>query len=202
MLGDPFNYPTLNRSHLMSLSSIGSMDSKKLTTKSFTSNRQVSMNLDTRDIEGASPKIHGSHVPHKQEYSLNNWDIDRAFPRALHVGLHKPETNLTNKDIEGSSPRCVKFQSSRYNHNPLDPVYQISKVEIRPVTPPKFIRDQMDVSDIEKAQPKKDYHNAMATKPIMRISDIEGSSARERTYQRPRDPGFSTIEYSDVTKKM
>lgn len=111
-------------------------------------------------------------MPNKQEYANQNWDIDRSCPRALHVGLYKPETNLSNKDIEGSSPQCVKFRSIRNGHNPLDPVYQLSKVEFRPVTPPKFLRDQMNVRDIEKAQPRKDVHAAIKTKETMRVDDI------------------------------
>lgn len=93
----------------MSLSTLNKMDNTALTTKSFSTNRLVSNNLTTNDISGASPKLHGSRVCHKQEFSNQNWDIDRSCPRALHVGLYKPETNLTNKDIDGSSPQCVKF---------------------------------------------------------------------------------------------
>ena len=40
----------------------------------------------------------------------------------------------------------------------------------------------MDVTDIEKAQPKKDFHNEMVTKQIMKIEDIEGTKARPRVY--------------------
>jgi hypothetical protein len=57
MLTDPYNYPSLNRTDLMSLSSISKQDTNQTTTKRFTSNRLFSMNLETRDIDGKQPKI-------------------------------------------------------------------------------------------------------------------------------------------------
>ena len=39
--------------------------------------------------------------------------------------------------------------------DPLNPSYQLSKVEVQPVTPPKFIRDNLTNDDIEGAKPKK-----------------------------------------------
>ena len=84
-----------------------------------------------------------------------NWDIDRAGPRALHMDLFKKETNLATDDIEGAAPCCNRFKSTRSGNDPLNPVYTLSKVEVRPATPPKFIRDSMLVDDIDKAKPKE-----------------------------------------------
>ena len=74
--------------------------------------RTASQNLDIGDIEGAKPKLHGSKQVNKPDGTAN-WDIDRSCPRALHVGLNKPEYNLAAKDIGGSEPKCVKFNSTR-----------------------------------------------------------------------------------------
>jgi hypothetical protein len=41
------------------------------------------------------------------------------------------------------------------SHDPLNPNYQLSKVEIRPPTPPKFIRDNIHHDDIDGSKPKK-----------------------------------------------
>ena len=138
----------------------------------------------------------------KPEYGMQNWDIDRSAPRALHVALHKPENNLNTSDIDGSRPQCVKFTTTRTGHNPLNPVYQASKVEYRPPTPPKFIRDQMTVDDIDRARPKKDVHANVRTKEVMKIDDIEGSKPRSRVFNRPRDHSFSTINYNDVSGRL
>jgi hypothetical protein len=35
---------------------------------------------------GAQPKLHGSKQVNKQEFTNQNWDIDRSGPRALHIG--------------------------------------------------------------------------------------------------------------------
>ena len=53
---------------------------------------------------GAVPKLHGSKQVKKPDYMNQNWDIDRAGPRALHMDLYKVETNLTTNDIEGAGP--------------------------------------------------------------------------------------------------
>jgi hypothetical protein len=44
----------------------------------------------------------------------------------------------------------------RMASNPLNSQYELAKVETRPLTPPKFIRDQMSIDDIEGARSKKD----------------------------------------------
>ena len=84
------------------------------------------------------------------------------------------------KDIEGAYPKCVSFTSSRIGSNPLNPVYPLPKVEMRPITPPKFIRDQMNISDIPGAKPKRDWINEAKTKETNKIDDIPGTKARVR----------------------
>ena len=59
------------------------------------------------------------------------------------MDLYKVETNLATGDIEGAQPNVNKFKSTRATNDPLNPNYNLSKVEVRPVTPPKFIRDNM-----------------------------------------------------------
>lgn len=71
------------------------------------------------------------------------------------LGLYKPEYNLTNLDIEYSVPKCVKFNSSRGYNDPLNPKYQLPQVEMRPITPPKFIKDSISHDDIDGSRPKK-----------------------------------------------
>lgn len=96
------------------------------------------------------------------------------------MGLYKEETNLKTNDIFRANPQAVKFTTKREASNPLNPHYSLSKVEYRPVTPPKFIRDQMQVDDIDKAKPKVDTRTAAQTKNIMKIDDIEGAVAHMR----------------------
>ena len=148
---------------------------------------------------GAAPKLHGSKQTKKQEFTNSNWDIDRSGPRALHIGLYKEETNLRASDIEGAAPNINKFKSTRQGNDPLNPSYQLSKVEVRPVTPPKFIRDAMNIDDIDKSKPKADTMAGRKTRDVMAIDDIAGTRATQRHKARPSS-NFNAIDYSDVTK--
>lgn len=174
----------------------------KTTTNKFSSVRVNSNNLHTGDIDGASPKLHGSRVTNKPDMSNQNWDIDRSAPRALHMPLYKPDNILNVSDIEGARPQCVKFTTTRQSTDPLNPQYKLTQVETRPATPPRFIRDQMAHDDIEKSQPSKDRHASIKTRETMNITDIEGTRAKPRHQERKRSPGFDSFNYSDVTKTV
>jgi len=53
---------------------------------------------------------------------------------------------------------------------------------MRPVTPPKFIRDAISHDDIEGSKPKKQAY--YQTRSIMEISDIDGSKPKNLTHHR------------------
>lgn len=74
-------------------------------------------------------------------------DIDRSFPKMLHLKLNKPEFNLSNKDIPGSSPKS-QLWSKRKPFNPLEPVYNLPQVESVPLPEAKFIRDNIQINVI------------------------------------------------------
>jgi hypothetical protein len=149
---------------------------------------------------GASPKLHGSKEVNKPEFTNTNWDIARSSPAALHIALNKPEANLNIRDIEGTSPKCVQFTTNRFGHNPLSPTYNLAKVETRPITPPKFIRDTLNIEDIPGARAKKDWHDMAKTKTTNKIDDIPGTKAEFRHQARKNSAGFTTYDYRDVTK--
>jgi hypothetical protein len=81
-------------------------------------------------------------------------------------------------------------------HDPMNPTYQLPQVEIRPVTPPRFIRDNLTNEDIEGAKPKQPKYY-QTRENILRIDDIEGWQPRDRTFKR--DAKFDAINYRDVT---
>jgi hypothetical protein len=66
--------------------------------------RKKNLIFNNRPFLGASPKLHGSRVVNKPEFSNQNWDIAGAGPRALHMPLNKPVNNLKTDDIKFSSP--------------------------------------------------------------------------------------------------
>ena len=109
---------------------------------------------------------------------MSNHDIDRSQPRALHIGLSKPETNLKTEDIKGAKPQCVKFQTMRLDHNPLNPTYKLQSVQYLQPDPVKFVRDQLAHDDIPGTRPVKKRQLDIKTRDLMNISDIEGTKAR------------------------
>jgi hypothetical protein len=113
----------------------------------------------------------------------------------INIGLNKPENNLYNGDIEHALPDCVKFKTKR-THDPQNPTYQLPKVEIRPVTPPRFIRDNLTNQDIDGSMPRQPVYYE-TRENILRIDDIAGSQPRDRTFKRSAQ--FDAINYRDVT---
>ena len=83
---------------------------------------------------------------------MKNDDISGSRSRPLHQARNKRYYYLTNEDIVGSRPQCNKFRTTRVPSNPLEPVYKLAKCEQRTATPPKFIRDNIQITDIEGAQ--------------------------------------------------
>lgn len=59
----------------------------------------------------------------------------------------------------------------------MNPKYKIPEVEKRPITPPRFVRDHMEIDDIDGARPKKVKQNDIKTRETMKIDDIEGTKA-------------------------
>lgn len=74
----------------------------------------------------------------------------------------------------------MKFTTGRVGHNPLNPTYKVPEVAKRPVTPPRFMRDQMEIDDIEGARPKKVKYDNIKTRETNKIEDIEGTKAQPR----------------------
>ena len=61
---DPFDYPMPGRRDLMSLSVIDhNKDNFKVTTNKMTTNRNISQNLTTQDIQGAESR---KFIPERQ----------------------------------------------------------------------------------------------------------------------------------------
>ncbi len=128
-------------------------------------------------------------------------DIDRSFPKLLHLQINKPEYNLSNKDIQGSSPKS-QFWTTRKPFNPLEPNYNLPQVENVPLPEPKFIRDNIQINvfanfnikDIEGTHPKKFI--VWNKRDMMNIKDIEGTSTKRA---KLRTASYSNMNYSDVT---
>lgn len=97
-------------------------------------------------------------------------DIAGTRPKSL----FKASNNLGQHPVEGSQPSINKFQTTRQT-NPLNPEYKLpSALEPPPYEGPRFIRNVLDIRDIEGSKAKKDpwYNKVRNVDPY---TDIDGS---------------------------
>lgn len=96
-------------------------------------------------------------------------------------------SSLKTDDIEGAQPHSKEFRTNR-SVDPLEPDYKLPAVEEKPVTPPRFLRDQIDISDIEGAKSKPLYTKKIRNTNLD-VSDIAEQKTEVKEI-RPR-----TIDY-------
>lgn len=189
-----YNYPPLNRKDLSDLSKI---NDKNRQFKKLNTNRNWSLNLYNLDIEGSSPRKFGFFI-NKEDFTNKNNDIEKSSPKNYYPNINKKSFNLTNDDIEFSKPQCVKNETNRHI-NPLEPKYNLPNPPIYPITPPKFIRDSMDISDIKGAKPKKIGNDKNLFKEPIEKEVIKDSWPKKPYLRKSK---YEYMDYRDVTKKI
>ena len=202
-VADNFDYsiPSIPKGNTMYLSTINKNDAIIRPFKKMVTQRDWSANLYNLDIESSMPRRFGVFT-NKVDFINKVDDIDRTNPKILHYPLNKPEYNLTNKDIEKSSPQMNHLKTKRCT-NPLEPKYNLPKVEEYPPEIPKFIRDSIDIKDISGARPQKYFQwKTRETFPINNHG-IEGSKTKE-TYVRKNlgSIKYHYIDYGDLTRDI
>ena len=188
-----FNYPSLNRKDLMYLSTVNNNDFPKRKFKQLNTNRNWSINLYNLDIEGSSPRKFGA-FNQKIDFTNKNDDIEKSSPKILHIKLNKPEYNLSNLDIEFSKPNCVTCKIKRHL-NPLEPKYNLPKSPEYPPYEPTFIRDSINVSDIEGAKPRK-IVSQNVLRETLKNDDVKDSWPRKPYVRKTK---YEFMDYRDVT---
>lgn len=164
----------------MSLSTITPQDAP-IKRKQF--KQRIVSSLNTEDIDGSKPCLKGYQYINKPEFSNNSKDIEKAAPKPLHPTLNKPEFNLKTSDICISHSKSSQFKSNRQT-DPLNPVYKLPSFEVRPVTPPKFVRDSINIHDIPGAKPDKYFK--WQSRDIISVNDIEGARPKpEKILTKP-----------------
>ena len=202
-VADNFDYsiPSIPKGNTMYLSTINKNDAIIRPFKKMVTNRDWSANLYNLDIENSMPRRFGVFT-NKVDFINKVDDIERTNPKILHYPLNKPEYNLTNKDIEKSYPQMNHLKTKRCT-NPLEPKYNLPKVEEYPPEIPKFIRNSIDIKDIYGARPQKYFQwKTRETFPINNHG-IEGSKTKE-TYVRKNlgSLKYHYIDYGDLTRDI
>ena len=189
-----YNYPPLNRKDLSDLSKI---NDKNHHFKKLNTNRNWSLNLYNLDIEGSSPRKFGYFI-NKEDFTNKNSDIEKSSPKNYYENINKKSFNLTNDDIEFSKPQCIKNETTRHI-NPLEPKYNLPNPPIYPITPPKFIRDSMDISDIKGTKPRKIGNEKNLFKEPIEKEVVKGSWPKKPYLRKSK---YEYMDYRDVTKKI
>ena len=189
-----FNYPPFSRKDLMYLDTINQRDFPIRKINQINSKRDWSTNLYNLDIEKSAP-YRSNIFTNKIDFINKIDDIEFAQPKKEKI-LNKPNFILNVRDIEKAYPKKDKPFSQRHV-NPLNPVYKLPSYKIpTPIPPPKFIRDQMDISDIEKTKPNKLY--PMKMRPVKTYDEIGGNHPK-KPYERKKF--YDSLNYDDVSKK-
>lgn len=85
--------------------------------------------------------------------------------------------------------------SNRKPFNPLEPKYQLPKSKPIELAPPKFLRDQFSVDDIEGAKPKPIKQNQIYSYVP---TDIEGSSPKKQRIRKDNLDRY--FNYNDISE--
>ena len=89
----------------------------------------------------------------------------------------------------------MKFKTNRPPQNPLNPVYKLQHVEVIPPEPLRFIRDQMNVDDIDGSKPR--VEKILASRDHFNVNDIEGARPKKHLVRGELHDQF----FNDVTAK-
>lgn len=111
-----------------------------------------SFSLKTDDISGAKPFLKSYQYTNKTDYSNNTTGIEKA------------------------SPQSRNLQTARIV-NPLTPEYKLPSFSTRSYTPPKFLRDSLDISDIKGSAPSSSQRNLLRN--TLDVADISNAKKRE-----------------------
>ena len=79
-----------------------------------------------------------------------------------------------------------------------DPSYMLASSIAAPYSKPRYLRNGMDFSDVEKSTTKSRDFSTPA-RNLYDVGDIEGAHPKHHTYTRNQTN--SNLDYSDVTKK-
>lgn len=100
-------------------------------------------------------------------------DIEGAHPRPT-----KTRNYLSNAlrvdDIEGAKAKYRdRFFDTKRNVDPLQPEYKLPSYSMAPIEPPKFVKDPMNIDDIDGTRTKQ--KKLAIQRDTMNVDDIEGA---------------------------
>ena len=193
-------YPPLQKKDTLYYRGLDSSDFPIKKFKQLDTKRDYSLNNYSLDIDGAVPKRYGLYNQ-KPPYHNSNADIEKSSPSVYNPYINKPNYNLSNKDIDGSIPQGHHVFQNERHLNPLCPDYKLPTFKQKNVEEYKnrFIRDNIDVSDIEGASPKK-YLKWDKRDNINIYNEKNDGDYKFRNQQKKGDI-YDYLDYRDVYSK-
>jgi hypothetical protein len=129
-------------------------------------------NNDVSDIDGAQSGPSYRLYTNKPQF-LNS-EIEGATSKQLTRARNVRDNSLYIDDIEGTR-HTIKDRMMRTGRhgNPLDPVYPLPSFVPVEQPPTRFIKDPMNIDDIEgsRSKVKKEF----TTRDTLNVNDIDGS---------------------------
>jgi hypothetical protein len=145
-----------------------------------------------RDIPGTTPKVLIPQQLSSSNYQLSTY-IEPVPDRSKHI--HKQSDPLYIDDIEGARPKCTDFRTRRVV-DPLCPKYLLPSASEIVVDPGhKFIRDPMEITDINGRRSNAWMNRG---KEILK-EPVEGSSPSKLTKDLH---AVSRLDVKDINKDM
>lgn len=122
-------------------------------------------------------------------------------PRTIPEPGNRPQFGLRVDDIPGTRPTAVGKVAKPRGTNPLEPHYQLPTTVERPFTPPRFLRDAMDLTDVPGAVAKKRLGQpptSWAPRTLqLDVTDIAGASPGQKALRHGRGVG-KTVRDSNL----
>lgn len=141
----------------------------------------------------------------------NRGEASEKDPKSQPKRLHPVETNrpghvgnLSNVDIEGSKSKPKDVIPNPRGTNPLEPQYKLQSFTPEPVFEPRFLRDNISNADIDGSQVKV-KRVQLATRDIITVSDIEGTTTTWRPHHRQNfgkgEARTAPLDISDINNR-
>ena len=160
----------------MSVTSFGPSTMPKTDKNKF----QTRKTNETADIEGAT-RTTTKYERYGNKPAFLQSDVEGSTSKSLIHSRNCRDNALYIDDIEGTRAKIMdRFLFTNRHVDPLDPDYPLPSSQPIQFVEPRFIRDAMDISDIEGTAVKPYFK--YATRSINQVGDIIGA----QTNWKPR----------------
>jgi hypothetical protein len=130
----------------------------------------------TSDVDGAQPSI----TPVWKKPDLwDNSDVSGAQSMKLHRSRNVENTSLKVDDIDGAQAKIRdKMLLTKRSINPMEPNYKLPSCTPAAHEEPRFLRNTLNIDDIEKARPT--IPRVYDMRDPISVHDIVGAQANWR----------------------